>query len=360
VSFAELLRRRASEHPRRIVLPEGNDPRVAAAALRLRETGLAHPLLLGSADDVEAAWRAAGGRGAPPSADPAQDERLPELAERLHARRAARGLEREEAGRLAADPLLFGALLVAAGEADGSVAGAVRTTAEVLRSALWAVGPAPGLNTVSSSFYMAVRDFRGAGEEVLTFTDAGVVPDPDADQLAEIALAACEARRLVVGDEPRVAFLSYSTHGSAGGASVEKVRSALEGFRRRAPRVLADGELQADAALIAAIGERKAPGSPVAGRANVLVFPDLDAGNIAYKLVERLAGATALGPVLQGLARPCNDLSRGASVDDIVLVSCITGLMAGDSRGRSAGGEVAQALPERGTFTSHFSRAEEP
>jgi phosphate acetyltransferase len=204
----------------------------------------------------------------------------------------------------------------------------VHTTAEVLRAALWCIGTAAGIRTVSSAFYMCVPSFLDTGEPaVLTFTDGSVVPDPDASQLADIAAAAADARRAIVGDEPRIAFLSYATRGSAGGASVEKVRLACELFRERCPDVAADGELQADAALVASIRKRKAPGSPLDRPANVLVFPNLDAGNIAYKLVQRLAHAEAIGPVLQGLARPCNDLSRGASAEDIVNVACITALM---------------------------------
>jgi phosphate acetyltransferase len=210
----------------------------------------------------------------------------------------------------------------------GSVAGASSRTADVVRTALQYLGPAPGIHTVSSSFYMVVRGFRGGQEEVLTFTDAGVVPAPDAMKLVDIACAAADARRRIVGDEPIVAFLSYSTMGSAEGDSVTLMREAVRGFRQRMPAVAADGELQADAALIPDVAARKAPGSAVAGRANVLVFPSLDAGNIAYKLVQRLASARAFGPILQGLPRPFNDLSRGASVSDIVNVACITALQA--------------------------------
>ena len=328
--FLAELRGRAAALNRRIALPESTDERTIAASVAARGAGLFEPVLIGDRATVARLLEAAGADpGQFEILEPATDARTAALAAALHERRGARGMSLQEAADRAADPLYFGALMLASGAVDGCVAGAVWSTADVLRAALWCIGPTPGIATVSSSFYMVVPAFRGTEDaEVLSFTDAGVVPDPDAAALADIALAAVEARRRIVGDEPRVAFLSYSTHGSAGGPGVAKVQEAVERFRDKAPGVLADGELQADAALMPEIGARKAPGSAVAGAANILVFPDLNAGNIAYKLVQRLARAEAVGPILQGLGRPLNDLSRGASAEDIVNVGCITALQA--------------------------------
>lgn len=297
------LRRRAGARPRRVVLAEGDDPRVQEAARTLRREGILEPLVVGLG-------------GITPQSDP----RLPAVAELLRSRKPDRVRDAIHALDLAADPVRFAAGLVALGEADGAVAGAACPTAEVIRAALWAIGTEPD-GLLSSAFYMVLPDGR-----MLTFTDAAVVADPDAEQLARIALAAARDRSRLVGDSPRVAFLSYSTRGSAEGPSIEKVRSALARFRELAPEVAADGELQVDAALVPSVAARKAPGSVVHGDANVLVFPDLDAGNIAYKLVQRLAGADAIGPLFQGLARPMSDLSRGATANDIVNVSAMVAL----------------------------------
>lgn len=309
-AFREALLRRIGATPRTIVFPEWSEPRVREAAHQLARISSVRAV------------------GTEPLRTTARTHATIEL---LLSRRAAKGMTEADAARHADMPLCFAHAMVALGEVDGCVAGAVHTTADVLRSALWTVGTAAGLHTVSSSFYMVVPPFRGSASEVLTFTDAAVVPDPSPAQLVDIARAAARDRRRIVGDEPVVALLSFSTRGSAESPSVRKVREALSLLRVAEPSLVVDGELQADAALIADVAARKAPSSAVAGRANVLVFPSLDAGNIAYKLVERLAHAHAIGPIVQGLGGAVNDLSRGASVQDIIDVALVTALQSNRS-----------------------------
>lgn len=303
--LTELAGRAATDG--RIGFPEVTEERTRAAVLRLAAGPGPVPIAVTDGDDAPE------GIGRLDLADNALRTRVLPFCPDLG-----------EAG--SGDTLRLAVAAVACGALGGAVAGAVATTAEVLRAGLRILGPASGTETVSGAFYMVVPKGPIGPEQVLTFADAAVVPNPNARQLAEIAEAASRARRAIVGDEPRVAFLSYSTRGSADGVDIDRIREALMLFRNRNPGIAADGELQVDAALVPEVASRKAPGSPVAGLANILVFPDLASGNIAYKLVSRLAGAMAIGPILQGFSRPLNDLSRGASIEDIVNVARVTAL----------------------------------
>jgi phosphate acetyltransferase len=318
VEFMSGLIARARKLKRRIVFPEGSDPRIIEAARRLARDGLVRPILLGKAQ----AQAPDGVTFIDPHSSPA----LKKYAEIYHDRRRARGITTIEAEAIARQPLYFASLMVAAGDAEGSVGGAANTTAETVRAALHAVGPKPGMRLVSSAFIMALPNKEFGHNGLMAFADCAVVIEPSAVDLAEIAIASAATTRALIGAEPAVALLTFSTKGSGKHEQVNKIVEAWRIVRERAPELNVDGELQADAAVSPLVARSKAPGSTVAGHANTLIFPNLAAANIGYKLVERLGGAMAIGPFLQGLAKPANDLSRGCSADDIYNVAVVTSL----------------------------------
>lgn len=335
MALIESIIARAQANRQRIVLPEATEERTLTAADRALADGLADIILLGNIDEIHALAARLGLTHIDQATliDPATSPRREEYAQLLFELRKKKGMTIEQAREKVLDPLYFGCLIIKNGDADGQISGALSTTGETLRPALQIIKCAPGITCVSGAMLL-ITDRPEYGENgVLVVGDVAVTPMPDADQLAQIAVCTAQTAKSVAGfDNPRVAMLSFSTKGSASHEVVDKVVEATRLAQERCPELKVDGELQADAALVPSVGTKKAPGSAIAGKANVLVFPNLEVGNIGYKLVQRLGGAVAIGPILQGIARPVNDLSRGCSVDDIYYLIAITACQAMDSR----------------------------
>lgn len=326
MELLEQIKMNAIRHNKRIVLPEGTEERTLKAADAIIAENIARLTLLGNPAEIKAMAEAFGlnNIGRADIIDPVSHPKKEQYIDLMVELRKSKGLTREEASKLIEDPLYLGVMMIKSGDADGEVAGARNTTGDVLRPAFQYVKTAPGISVVSGAFIMILKDKEFGADGIIVFADGAVHPDPTDKELAEIAVATARTTKDIVGVEPKVALLSFSTMGSAKHPLVDKVVSATKMAKEMAPEFMFEGELQADAALIEAIGQKKAPGSKIAGKANVLIFPNLECGNIAYKLVERLAHAQAIGPVLQGMAAPINDLSRGCSVSDIINVVAIT------------------------------------
>jgi len=312
----------------RILLSEGEDVRVAQAAARAQADGLAEVIIVGDASKIAALE--VDGLDRVEIADPATSERLEDYSAAYHELRKHKGVDAAAARKAMQSPLGFAAMMVRQGDADGTIGGAVATTGETVRTALQIVGMAPDSKIVSSFFLMLLA---APYHRPVVFADCGLVIEPNAAELAEIAIASSTSFTALTGQTPRAAMLSFSTKGSAKAPSIDRTTEALEMVRAKAPSLAIDGELQFDAAFVPDVAARKAPGSPIEGAANVFIFPNLDAGNIGYKIAQRLGGATALGPILQGLAKPANDLSRGCSADDVYQMIAVTGAQAAAQQG---------------------------
>lgn len=333
MEILENIRLRAKKKLQKMVFPEGDDPRVIQAAFAIQKDELAVPILLGK-PEVIVDYAQKNQLGSPPFEiiNPPDSPLLDQFTELFFERRKHKGISLDSAKEYVRDQAAFGAMMLSSGRCDGYVAGAVRTTGDTVKAGIWCVGLKPGISVVSSFFLMVFPDSTWGENGSMLYADCGVVPDPTPEQLADIAISTAENARIYLKTEPRVALLSFSTKGSADHPLVHKVQKAFSILKDRNVDFEYDGELQGDAAIIPGVAKKKAPGSPLAGKANTLIFPNLDAGNIAYKLTQRLAGAQALGPILQGMAKPLNDLSRGCSVEDIINVAAITSLQAAEGK----------------------------